>query len=173
MNLATLASIRRLARAGDTEHAWHMFGQAGLAAEGADADIISLRGRLLKDRALKASGAERSTLLGEARDAYLQAASIRPATYPLINAATIELLGGAPDRAAALAEHILRMLDSGAHEAETAYWLGATRAEAHLLTGRIEAAVTALAEAVQQAPAAWEDHASTLRHFHWQRTITM
>lgn len=160
-----LRSVRRLARSGDTERAWQLFDSSGLIGETSDADVLSLKGRLTKDRALKASGADRSTLLGNASDAYLQAATLRPSTYPLINAATLALLDGRRDRAQDLARRILVMLDSGEHEPETAYYLGATRAEAELLLGQSEAAQATLANAIRQAPAAWEDHASTLRHF--------
>jgi tetratricopeptide (TPR) repeat protein len=157
--------IRQLARAGDTERAWELFTRAGLVAEASHADTLALKGRLFKDRALKASEAERSPLLRAARDAYLHAAEQAPATYPLINAATIALLDGNRAQAAEVAQRVLAMLDSGAHESDTAYWLGATRAEACLLLGRNEDARAALADAVRQAPRAWEDHASTLRHF--------
>lgn len=165
MNSSSLAMIRQLARAGDTERAWELFTSAGLVAEASHADTLALKGRLFKDRALKASEAERSPLLRAARDAYLHAAEQAPATYPLINAATIALLDGNRAQAAEVAQRVLAMLDSGAHESDTAYWLGATRAEACLLLGRNEDARAALADAVRQAPRAWEDHASTLRHF--------
>ena len=157
--------IRQLARAGDTERAWELFAEAGLAGETAHADTLTLKGRLFKDRALKAAAGERSPLLQAARQAYLHAADSAPATYPLINAATIALLDGNRAQAAELAERVLAMLASGAHEPETAYWLSATRAEACLLLGRNDDAQKALAEAVRETPRAWEDHASTLRHF--------
>ena len=165
MNSAKLSMIRQLARAGDTERAWELFDQAGLASETTHADTLTLKGRLFKDRALKAAPGERSPLLRAAREAYLHAAESAPATYPLINAATIALLDGNRALAAEVAERVLAMLDSGEHEAETAYWLAATRAEAWLLLGRNADARAALADAVRQAPRAWEDHASTLRHF--------
>ena len=165
MNSAKLSMIRQLARAGDTERAWELFAEAGFANESAHADTLTLKGRLIKDRALKAPVGERSPLLKAASQAYLHAADSAPATYPLINAATIALLDGNRPQAAELAQRVLAMLDSGDHEAETAYWLNATRAEACLLLGRGEDARAALAKAVRQAPRAWEDHASTLRHF--------
>lgn len=165
MNSAKLSMIRQLARAGDTERAWTLFTEAGLAAEISHADTLALKGRLFKDRALKAADEERSLLLQAARQAYLHAADRAPATYPLINAATIALLDGDRAQAAEVAHRVLAMLDSGAHESDTAYWLRATRAEACLLLGRNDDARSALADAVRQAPRAWEDHASTLRHF--------
>lgn len=165
MNSAKLSIIRQLARAGDTERAWELFAEAGLTGETTHADTLSLKARLIKDRALKAPAGDRSRLLQAASQAYLHAADSTPATYPLINAATIALLDGNRAQAAELAQRVLAMLDSGEHEPETAYWLNATRAEACLLLGRGEDAKAALAEAVRQAPRAWEDHASTLRHF--------
>jgi tetratricopeptide (TPR) repeat protein len=83
----------------------------------------------------------------------------------LINAATIALLEGDRAEAQRLAGQVLAMLNSGEHEPETAYWLGATRAEAYLLLGETEKADAILGEAIAVAPRAWEDHASTLRHF--------
>lgn len=164
MNGTKLPIIRQLARAGDTGRAWELFEEAGLAAE-TDADALTLKGRLFKDRALKAAAAQRSALLGAARRAYLDAADRMPATYPLINAATIALLDGNRAQAAETARQVMAMLDSGEHEAETPYWLAATRAEACLLLGQRDDARAALAAAMRQAPRAWEDHASTLRHF--------
>ncbi len=157
--------IRQLARAGDTERAWELFTEAGFAADTSHADTLALKGRLFKDRALKAAAEERSLLLRAASEAYLHAADKAPATYPLINAATIALLDGNRPQAAEVAGRVLAMLDSGEHESDTAYWLGATRAEACLLLGHHDDARAALADAVRQAPRAWEDHASTLRHF--------
>jgi hypothetical protein len=57
------------------------------------------------------------------------------------------------------------MLDTGEHEAETPYWIAATRAEALLLMGRLADAQRALSDAVALAPAAREDRAATLRQF--------
>lgn len=162
--MSTLRAIRQIARSGDTERAWQLFEGAGLTQAGCDVDILTLKGRLLKDRAIKTMGAERSSFLVAAQSAYMEAASLLPATYPLINAATIALLDGRKDRAQSLAAETIAMLDSGAHEPETPYWLGATRAEALLLLGRNEEARATLADAIARAPAAWEDHASTLRH---------
>ena len=156
--------IRRLARAGETERAWTLFGQIGLKDSDQQPELLSLKGRLIKDRALKSVGEDRIALLEQARDAYLDAAALRRATYPLINAATIALLMGRKEQAKQLARDTLDLLDSGDHEAETPYWLQATRAEAALLVGQSDAARLAMSSAMESAPQAWEDHASTLRH---------
>lgn len=60
---------------------------------------------------------------------------------------------------------MLELLESGDHEPETRYWIGATAAEGHLLLGNTEASRTALELAIAAAPEAWEDHAVTLRQF--------
>jgi TfoX/Sxy family transcriptional regulator of competence genes len=175
MILPILAQIRRVARSGDTVRAWTMFGAAGLL-QSRDADALTLKGRLLKDQALRSESAERSALLDEAQQAYLQAASDCRATYPLINAATLALLNNQPADAAELARQVLALLDSGDHVQETRYWLAATAAEAHLLLGNEAASQTALMQAMTAAPDAWEDHAATLRQFHeiltWQGRST-
>lgn len=139
-----------------------MFESSGLLNSD-EADALSLRGRLLKDRALKSTGSQRAALFEEAEESYLRSEGTRRATYPLINAATIAFLNGKPERARALASETLALLESGEHEPETAYWLGATRAEAEFLLGNIAAGKAALEQAVAGTPAAWEDHAATIR----------
>lgn len=157
-----LIRIRQVARAGDTMRAWHMLEVAGLL-ESDEADVLTLKGRLLKDRASRSEGGKRSELFEQAEAAYMRAAGDRRATYPLINAATIALLNGKIDRANSLAQQTIALLDSGDHEPETRYWLGATRAEAQLLLGNIPACKAAIEQAIAETPAAWEDQASTIR----------
>jgi tetratricopeptide (TPR) repeat protein len=143
-----------------------MFRGAGLDAIDDDPAVLSVRGRLLKDRALAApAGPERRRFYLDAAGAYGRAAVISGAAYPLINAATLWLLGGHPEQSRALADQVLQQ-DAGAQaEPETPYYRAATRAEALLLLGRIGEAREAFEEAIGQAPRAWEDHASTLRQF--------
>jgi hypothetical protein len=155
-----LREIRALARAGATDAAWSLIDAAPAGTE-----ALTLRGRLLKDRAASEQGSARTALLRDAADAYAQAAAARPATYPLINAATLSLLGGARARAAQLATETLALLESGQHEPDTRYWLAATRAEALLLLDREVEARAALRDAIAGTPRAWEDHAVTIRQF--------
>ena len=163
--MTSLALIRGLARAGATQRAWALFEAEGYEARSRDSDALTLKGRLLKDRARLASGPERVRLYGESESAYAQAAALAPATYPLINAATVALLAGKGRRAQALAGKTLALLDGGNVQGETPYWIAATRAEALLIMGKTAEARRALAEAMKEAPEAWEDHASTLRQF--------
>ncbi len=163
--MTDIAIIRSLARTGATERAWAAFAAAGFGDAANDPRLLCLKGRLLKDRAMQAAPAERPQMLRAAAEAYGAAAQLGQDTYSRINAATLVYLRGDRAAAAALAADVLDMLDSGAHEAETPYWLGATRAEALLLAGRVGDAQAALADAVARAPAAREDRAATLLQF--------
>lgn len=164
-----LAPIRRLARVGATDRAWAALVNAGLDSAVGNDRVLTLKGRLLKDRAMALSGPdtqhERDALLSAAADAYSAAAALTDDSYPRINAAALARLRGDRRAAAEQAETLLRLMDEGRHGGETPYWLEATRAEALLLTGRVADARASLAKAVALAPAAREDRAITLRQF--------
>jgi hypothetical protein len=158
------AIILTLARSGATQRAWDAFIAAGL--DGVDnIDALTLKGRLLKDRARQAEGAERRALFAQSGAAYAQAATLRPDSYPLINAAAMTLFAGDDASAASIARDVLTLVDGDPAQGETPYWREATRAEALLLLGRVADAKASLAAAIGLAPQAWEDHASTLRQF--------
>lgn len=164
----TLASILSLARAGATSRAWDAFVAAGL--DGAqEVEALTLKGRLLKDRAKQlvgqAAGAERAALFAQSGAAYAAAAALRPDSYPLINAAAMALFAGDGSVAASMARDTLTLVDADPAQGETPYWREATRAEAMLLLGRTDDAKASLARAIEAAPHAWEDHAVTLRQF--------
>ncbi|HEX2764894.1 MAG TPA: TRAFs-binding domain-containing protein, partial [Allosphingosinicella sp.] len=156
------ALILALARAGATDEAWRLLGPV---ESGNDPTAAALRGRLLKDRARVASGERRASRYREAAAAYRRSAELAPATYPLINAASLSLLAGDGAEADTLAQEVLDRIEANPDEPETPYWRAATRAEALLLLGRHDEARAAFAEAIDLAPEAWEDHASTLRQF--------
>ncbi|MGB7404451.1 MAG: hypothetical protein WA906_02060, partial [Pacificimonas sp.] len=86
-------------------------------------------------------------------------------TYPLINAASLAVMGGNGERARELAQLTLERLDDPATEPDTAYYVEATRAEAQLLLGETAKARETLKAAIAALPAAFEDHATTLRQF--------
>ena len=160
---SSLIAITMLARSGATALAWQRFEAGGFATD--DPAALAVRGRLLKDRARAAVGAEARALFAESAAAYARAAAIDGTTYPLINAATLTLLGGDAEGAARLAGQVLERLANGAPDRETPYYRGATHAEALLLLGRRAEAEAALVAAIALAPAASEDHATTLRQF--------
>ncbi|HYJ30422.1 MAG TPA: tetratricopeptide repeat-containing protein [Allosphingosinicella sp.] len=165
VSAAPLATIIAFARAGALDHAWCQFRAAGYDRQPDDPAALAVKGRLLKDRAVQARGDERRRLYRESAAAYLQSAALRPSTYPLINAATLSLLAGDPERAVEIAGEVLERVSREPEEPETPYWRAATEAEALLLVGRFDEARAKLGEAIAAAPRAWEDHASTLRQF--------
>lgn len=165
LTAAPLSTIIALARAGALDHAWYEFRAAGYDARSDDPAALTVKGRLLKDKALRASGEARRRFYLESSEAYRRSAELLPATYPLINAATLALLSGDRERAEADAREVLERIAREPDEPETPYWRAATEAEALLLLGRGDEARAALAAALAAAPRAWEDHASTLRQF--------
>jgi hypothetical protein len=165
MTTTPLSLITALARSGALERAWALFEMGGYLAAVNDPAALAVKGRLLKDRGLKAQGAPRRDFFAQSAAAYAAADAISPAPYLLINVATLAFLSGDRKRGALFAQRVLDRLDTEAQIAETPYWLSATRAEALLLMGAMPAADDALAKAVAQAPESWTDHASTLRQF--------
>lgn len=162
---APLSTIIALARAGALEHAWGQFSAAGYDRRDDDPAALTVKGRLLKDHALRAVGEERRHFYLRSSECYRRAAALRPGTYPLINAATLSLLSGDRAQAEEIAREVLDRIEREPEEPETPYWRAATEAEALLLLGRLAEARSALDSAVAAAPRAWEDHASTLRQF--------
>jgi tetratricopeptide (TPR) repeat protein len=160
-----LSTIIALARAGALDHAWYQFSAAGYDARSDDPAALTVKGRLLKDRALRARGEERRRFYLESAEAYRRAAALQPGTYPLINAATLSLLSGDVGQAREIAQQVLDRIAREPEEPETPYWRAATEAEAWLILGDEGEARSALERAVAAAPRAWEDHASTLRQF--------
>lgn len=163
---APLSTIIALARAGALDHAWGQFAAGGYDRNEDDPAALTVKGRLLKDHALRASDeAERRRFYVQSAEAYRRSAALQPGTYPLINAATLSLLSGNRAQAAEVAAEVLERIAREPDEPETPYWRAATEAEALLLLGRGAEARAAVAAAVAAAPRAWEDHASTLRQF--------
>ena len=156
--------ILTLARSGATSRAWEAFILAGLDGV-AEVEALTLKGRLLKDRAKQTAGVERTALFAQSGAAYRQAAALQPDSYPLINAAAMALFAGEEASVASTARDVLTLVDSDPAQGETPYWREATRAEALLLLGRARDAQASLAAAIRCAPHAWEDHAATLRQF--------
>lgn len=161
-----LPLITALARAGALEQALRLFDEGGCHQATDNSAALAVKGRLLKDRALAArqtgDGGERGALLAEAAAAYAGADALDPQPYLLINVATLAFLGGDTARARAVAGEVLERLEA-ANLAETPYWIAATRAEALLLRGNVEAANEALGRAIRLNRDGWSDHASTLR----------
>lgn len=159
----SLPAIITAARAGALDQAWAQFEQGGYDEATTNPGVLAVKGRLLKDRALRAPLAERPARFAQAAAAYTAADNIAPQPYTRINVATLSLLAGDVTQATRTAGRLLEWLDSGTDFAETAYYLSATRAEALLLCDNRAASEQALAEAIGHDPDGWADHASTLR----------
>jgi hypothetical protein len=164
MTDAELRTLLLLARSGSTQRAWERLHALGEAELDSNAAALTLKGRLLKDRARIATGEERRSLFAEAGGAYAKAALLRGTdSYPLINAAAMALFADDEPTALCHAAAALALIEDGIDAGETPYWREATRAEALLLQGRDAQAQQSLRLAIQNAPQAWEDRAATLR----------
>jgi adenylate cyclase len=136
--LATAADARlqylqvlALARMGATRAAVEHFSTFGLKG-GSDVDTGSLEARLLKDLALASTGPDVPVRLRHAAAAYEGEYGRTGDYFPGTNAATLSLLAGDRDRAAAIAASVIESL---AHAAN--YWELASRGEALLVLGRV------------------------------------
>jgi len=136
------------ARAGATSLAHALLDRCALASlpDALRVEALSLRGRLWKD-AFHRGGADSSRLLANARAEYLQAHAIARDPYPGINAASLAMLAGDRDAGVALAHEVARALP----RSRDSVWDVATRAEAHLLVGDVDAAARGYVEACARA----------------------
>lgn len=143
------------ARAGAAQQAHALLDRAqALVANdpGLMTEILSLRGRLWKDRLHRTQDATTTReSAARARDEYLAAYALQHAPYPGINAASLSLFLG--DRAAteALAREICARLS--AQTTPLSCWDHATLGEAELLLGELERARESYAAAYAGAPA--------------------
>jgi len=159
-------AVLSLLRAGALDQAEKEYLHLGLDKASGDEDILALGGRILKSKALEKDGQERAALALDAAEKYSAVYSETKGTYTGINTATLYLVGGAPEKAAKLAEEILAMLpDRYPDPGEDAYYHMATAAEARLIMGDVAAAQAMLADAIQLDPHNYEARASTLKQF--------
>ena len=161
--MPSLASILTAARAGSINYANALFEAGGWATRTDDSAALATRARLLKDAALRASGPERKSLLHAAAQAYAAADALRAQPHTRINEATMRFLAGDREGARALALALPEWMAAQPRLLETAYFIAATRAEAHLLCGDVARAAQAMREACAANPDGWSDRATTLR----------
>jgi len=132
-----------LARTGSTAQAVRRFVELDLSSVDSE-DAASLQARLVKDRALAATGEDRRRLARDASRAYRRIRDRTHGYFPAINAATLALVAGDASGAHGLAEEALALV---ARSGDTAYFAAATEAEARLLIGDVPGARTALERA--------------------------
>jgi class 3 adenylate cyclase len=160
-----------LARAGATKQArarYDAFHLADLANTTADSalriDIEALDARIAKDEAFAASGAERLRLTKDAAARYETIFRRTRNYYPGVNAATLSLLAGDPNRAEELAKEVLAACSATiSHSDSEAYFVAVTEAEAALILGDPDSARASLAKAARAGNGDLAAFASTRR----------
>jgi hypothetical protein len=139
------------ARAGATKAAHSLLDRCDLATLPAAlrVEALSLRGRLWKD-AFQRVRDPRAAMqcVRQAREQYLLAYGIAHDPYPGVNGATLALLEGDAAAATALAREVAQAV---ADRRDESVWSVATRAEARLLVGEVDAAAQDYAEACERA----------------------
>jgi tetratricopeptide (TPR) repeat protein len=156
------------ARAGSTQQAQALLDtalQAASADLGLRVEIMSLRGRLWKDRLHRTRDAAAMIDFAQrARAEYLAAYALHRDPFPGINAAALAMMVGDADGARALAADILVAL--GARQGSRDSWAAATAGEACLLLGRTDEALAHYGEAFARAPGDAGSVASMRRQLH-------
>jgi hypothetical protein len=128
-------------------------------------EILSLRGRLWKDRLHRTRDATASRgWATRSRDEYLAAYALARDPYPGINAATLSLLLGESAAAHSLAQEIIARIAAQARALTC--WDRATLGEAQLLLGDIDRSRDAYAAAYASAPGDAGTIASMRRQVH-------
>ncbi|MCF6221094.1 MAG: TRAFs-binding domain-containing protein [Robiginitomaculum sp.] len=170
-------AVLALARAGALDFAWAEYERYGLGriTEYGDKtileDIMSLKGRLLKDMALRAKSQNCGDICADfsrrSATAYERAFVATQGYYSGINVATMSLLGGRKERTIrAKTEAVLDILpNTKAMTQEETYYIEATRAEALLLMGHKNQAGDHFQNTVMHDPLNYTAHATTLKQF--------
>ena len=136
-----------MARLGDPDAALRLYERNQVEGIGTE-DAIALKGRLLKDLAVRASGPEQIELFRQSSQAYRLAYQLSDGYFSGINAATTSFLAGDDRDACKLAAAIGRRSDVAEPQD---YYAAASGAEAMLVRGEVENA-TALFAAARSRP---------------------
>jgi class 3 adenylate cyclase len=152
-------AVLALARAGATEEAARRFNRYELQAADEE-DIAALGARIAKDIALETTANGRRAETVRALDLYLAIHARTGGYYAAINAATLSLVAGEPERALLLAR---AALDALGRIDERSYYAAATEGEAQLLLGDEPAAREALARAAAMHGGDYSSLATTRR----------
>jgi class 3 adenylate cyclase/tetratricopeptide (TPR) repeat protein len=156
-------AVRALARSGATDRAMRLFSEFGLVNSG-DPEIQTLQARLLKDVGLRARSTQRWALLREAAGLYEKIYAQSREHDPAVNAASLHLLAGSPDRASRWARRALAACEASSGGSEQArFRRAASRAEAHLILLERESARAAVREAARYLPGNFALRAATRR----------
>ena len=148
-----------MARLGDPHAALRIYERNRVEEIGTE-DAVSLKGRLLKDLAVRAEGAEQIRLFRESSEAYHQANELSHGHFSGINAATTSFLAGDRDSARELATAIGERPDVANPDN---FFAAASGAEAMLVRGKVDEATELYAAARQRPDASPGYIASTAR----------
>jgi hypothetical protein len=148
-----------MARLGDPHAALRIYERNRVEEIGTE-DALALRGRLLKDLAIRASGSKQVDLFHQSSKAYRRAYELSDGYFSGINAATTSLLAGDRREASELAEAIGRRPDIAQPQD---YYAAASGAEAMLVCGQVEKATALFADARRRPDASPGNVASTAR----------
>jgi len=148
-----------MARLGDPHAAMRLYERNQVEEIGSE-DAIALKGRLLKDLAVRSTGAEQIGLYRQASEAYREAYRLSDGYFSGINAATTSFLAGDLGEAQELAAAIARRADVAEPQD---YFAAASGAEAKLVCGEVEQATVLFAEARRRSDASPGMVASTAR----------
>jgi hypothetical protein len=148
-----------MARLGDPEAALRLYVNSQVEQIGTE-DAMALKGRLLKDLAVRASGAEQVELFRRSSEAYRHANQLSDGYFSGINAATTSFLAGEVDEARKLAAAIGRRPDILDPQN---YFAAASGAEAMLVRGNVKQAAALYAAARRRPDASPGMIASTAR----------
>jgi hypothetical protein len=148
-----------MARLGDPHAAMRIYERNRVDEIGTE-DSVALKGRLLKDLAVRANGAKQVELFRQSSQAYQRANDLSDGYFSGINAATTSFLAG--DEAAA---HELACAIGSRHDVAKPqnYFAAASGAEAMLVRGRVDEATALYAEARRRPDATPGNVASTAR----------
>jgi class 3 adenylate cyclase len=158
--LGYLAALA-LANGGSSGQAARLLRELLAAGEGAlQSDLLSLAGRVAKDRWSKLPEGEERRAAGEqARQFYRRAFEASRDPFPGINAATMSVLTGQAEEGRRLALEVRALCGTGNGD----FWRMATLGEAGLLLGEMDAAVQSYRKAAALAGARHGDIASMRR----------
>jgi len=148
-----------MARLGEPHAALEYYERNRVAEIGSE-DAVALRGRLLKDLAVRSTGPERVDLFRQSSRAYRQAFQLSDGYFSGINAATTSFLAGDSEEASQLATAIGQRADIAQPQD---YYAAASGAEAMLVRGEVERATSLFADARRRADASPGMVASTAR----------
>ena len=148
-----------MARLGDPEAALLLYERNRVGQIGTE-DAAALKGRLLKDLAVRATGTEQIDLFRQSSEAYRLAHQLTGGYFSGINAATTSFLAGDEEDARAFAAEIGRRDDI---IRPSDYFAAASGAEAALVCGDVEKATALFASARRRQDASPGLVASTAR----------